>query len=39
MSSLLPVGVYGLEVPAGDVMIPAQISFPGTVSELFLMSY
>lgn len=31
MTSLLPVGVYGLEVPAGDVMVSAQINFPGTV--------
>lgn len=34
MTSLLPVGVYGLEVPAGDVMVPAQINFPGTVCKL-----
>ena len=32
MSSLLPVQVYGLKVPAGDVMIPAIADFPATVS-------
>ena len=31
MSSLLPVQVYGLKVPAGDVMIPAITDFPATV--------
>lgn len=30
MSSLLPVQVYGLKVPAGDVMIPAIADFPAT---------
>ncbi|CAD6568413.1 MAG: peptidylprolyl isomerase fpr4 [Alectoria sarmentosa] len=30
MSSLLPVQVYGLKVPAGDVMIPAIVDFPAT---------
>lgn len=30
MSSLLPVQVYGLKVPAGDVMIPAIKDFPAT---------
>lgn len=30
MSSLLPVAVYGLKVPAGDVMVPALIDFPAT---------
>ncbi|KAI9720627.1 MAG: hypothetical protein M1812_002807 [Candelaria pacifica] len=30
MSSLLPVAVYGLEVPAGDVIIPAVPDFPAT---------
>ncbi|MCJ1425156.1 peptidylprolyl isomerase fpr4 [Sticta canariensis] len=30
MSSLLPVAVYGLKVPAGDVMVPASIDFPAT---------
>lgn len=33
MSSLLPVQVYGLKVPAGDVMIPAIADFPATVSN------
>ena len=32
MSSLLSVQVYGLKVPAGDVMIPAIADFPATVS-------
>jgi len=32
MSSLLPVAVYGLKVPAGDVLVPANIDFPATVS-------
>lgn len=31
MSSLLPVRVYGLKVPAGDVMIAATDEFPATV--------
>lgn len=35
MSSLLPFAVYGLKVPAGDVMVPALIDFPATVSEIF----
>ncbi|KAF6228254.1 hypothetical protein HO133_007984 [Letharia lupina] len=30
MSSLLPVQVYGLKVPAGDVMVPAIADFPAT---------
>ena len=30
MSGLLPVAVYGLKVPAGDVMIPS-LDFPATV--------
>ncbi|KAK4695424.1 FK506-binding nuclear protein, partial [Lecanoromycetidae sp. Uapishka_2] len=30
MSSMLPVAVYGLKVPAGDVMIPAVVDFPAT---------
>ncbi|KAI9810344.1 MAG: peptidylprolyl isomerase fpr4 [Pycnora praestabilis] len=30
MSSLLPVAVYGLEVPAGDIIIPAVPDFPAT---------
>jgi len=32
MSSLLPVAVYGLEVPPGDILVPAQFEFPATVS-------
>jgi len=32
MSSMLPIAVYGLKVPAGDVMIPATADFPATVS-------
>lgn len=31
---LLPVAVYGLEVPAGDIMVPAIADFPATVSLL-----
>ena len=31
MSPLLPVAVYGLEVPVGEVMVPAEIEFPATV--------
>ena len=31
MSGMLPVAVYGLKVPAGDVMIPAIADFPATV--------
>lgn len=38
MSSLLPVAVYGLKVPAGDVMVPALIDFPATVSDPILES-
>ncbi|KAI9673871.1 MAG: peptidylprolyl isomerase fpr4 [Caeruleum heppii] len=30
MTSLLPVAVYGLEVPAGDVITPAVPDFPAT---------
>ena len=33
MSGLLPVAVYGLEVPAGDVMISAVPDFPATVGS------
>ena len=33
MSNLLPVAFYGLEVPAGDVPIPAVPDFPATVSQ------
>ncbi len=29
---MLPVAVYGLEVPAGDVIVPAVPDFPATVS-------
>nr|G0SC91.2 RecName: Full=FK506-binding protein 4; AltName: Full=Histone proline isomerase; AltName: Full=Peptidyl-prolyl cis-trans isomerase; Short=PPIase; AltName: Full=Rotamase [Thermochaetoides thermophila DSM 1495] len=31
MSSLLPVAVYGLEVPPGDILVPAQFEFPATI--------
>lgn len=34
MSGMLPVALYGLKVPAGDVMVPATIDFPATVSSL-----
>ncbi|KAL2044978.1 hypothetical protein N7G274_002753 [Stereocaulon virgatum] len=30
MSGLLPVAVYGLKVPSGDVMVPAMEKFPAT---------
>jgi len=30
MSGLLPAAVYGLEVPAGDVLVPAGTDFPAT---------
>ncbi|KAI9823573.1 MAG: peptidylprolyl isomerase fpr4 [Thelocarpon impressellum] len=30
MTSLLPVAVYGLEVPAGDIIVPAVPDFPAT---------
>ncbi|KAL8667461.1 MAG: hypothetical protein Q9202_000677 [Teloschistes flavicans] len=30
MSALLPVAVYGLKVPAGDVMIPSLVEFPAS---------
>jgi hypothetical protein len=30
--SMLPVALYGLEVPAGEIMIPAASEFPATVS-------
>lgn len=33
IASMLPVAVYGLKVPAGDVMIPAIVDFPATVSS------
>ncbi|KAL2023435.1 hypothetical protein VTK56DRAFT_2431 [Thermocarpiscus australiensis] len=31
MSPLLPVAVYGLEVPPGEVIVPAEIEFPATI--------
>ncbi|KAL2264385.1 hypothetical protein VTK26DRAFT_4853 [Humicola hyalothermophila] len=31
MSPLLPVAVYGLEVPPGDILVPAEIEFPATI--------
>jgi hypothetical protein len=31
MSPLLPVAVYGLEVPVGGILVPAEIEFPATV--------
>ncbi|KAK3309571.1 uncharacterized protein B0T15DRAFT_6761 [Chaetomium strumarium] len=31
MSPLLPLAVYGLEVPPGDVLVPAAIEFPATI--------
>ncbi|KAK4097915.1 hypothetical protein N658DRAFT_488815 [Parathielavia hyrcaniae] len=31
MSPLLPVAVYGLEVPTGGVLVPAEIEFPATI--------
>ncbi|KAK3300005.1 uncharacterized protein B0H64DRAFT_4822 [Chaetomium fimeti] len=31
MSPLLPVAVYGLEVPTGELLIPAEIEFPATI--------
>jgi FK506-binding nuclear protein len=34
MSSLLPVALYGLEVPPGEMMIPAAADFPATVSAV-----
>ena len=33
MSALLPAAVYGLEVPAGDVMIPAVRTLLGAQEE------
>ena len=32
MASLLPVALYGLKVPAGDVMVPALSNVKSTVS-------
>jgi hypothetical protein len=31
MSPLLPVAVYGLEIPTGELLVPAEIEFPATV--------
>ncbi|KAK4116896.1 hypothetical protein N656DRAFT_842281 [Canariomyces notabilis] len=31
MSALLPVAVYGLEVPPGEIIVPAEIEFPATI--------
>ncbi|KAH8890819.1 hypothetical protein GQ53DRAFT_824074 [Thozetella sp. PMI_491] len=31
MSSLLPVALYGLEVPPGETLVPAAIEFPATI--------
>ncbi len=31
--SLLPVALYGLEVPPGETLVPAAIEFPATVSS------
>ncbi|KAK5663665.1 hypothetical protein OQA88_4096 [Cercophora sp. LCS_1] len=31
MSPLLPVSLYGVEVPPGDIMVPAAIEFPATI--------
>ncbi|KAK4231781.1 hypothetical protein QBC38DRAFT_204188 [Podospora fimiseda] len=31
MSPLLPVAVYGLEVPPGGIFVPAEIEFPATI--------
>lgn len=30
---MLPVALYGLEVPPGDILIPAAADFPATVSS------
>lgn len=29
---LIPVAMYGLEVPCGDILVPAVSDFPATVS-------
>ena len=34
MSALHPIAVYGLTVPAGDVMVPALTDLPATVCFL-----
>ena len=39
MSSMLAVAVYGLKVPAGDVMVPAAVDYPATVSSLMFFLY
>ena len=39
MALMLPVAVYGLKVPAGDVMVPALKDFPATVSQQCWWSY
>ncbi|KAK0631843.1 hypothetical protein B0T14DRAFT_502575 [Immersiella caudata] len=31
MSPLLPVALYGLEIPPGDILIPAAVDFPATI--------
>ncbi|EAQ93650.1 hypothetical protein CHGG_01885 [Chaetomium globosum CBS 148.51] len=31
MSPLLPVAVYGLEIPTGELLVPAEIEFPATI--------
>ena len=38
MSSLLPVALYGLKVPADDVMVPALNNVKSTVSATSLRS-
>lgn len=38
MSPLLPVAVYGLEVPPGEVMVPVHAEFPATVCGILLTS-
>ena len=30
--AMLPVALYGLEVPPGETLVPAAIEFPATVS-------
>lgn len=29
--ALLPVAVYGLEIPVGDILVPAAVEFPATI--------
>ncbi|KAK3942138.1 hypothetical protein QBC46DRAFT_237837, partial [Diplogelasinospora grovesii] len=31
MSALLPVALYGLQVPPGEILVPAEIKFPATI--------